>query len=274
MSSPAAKPTLFTLRIAPPRSARRLVGAGAVAVVVLLWWIATLGAGAENRFVSPVILPSPAEVIRSFPTLLYERALLPSIAATLKRVLIGFGLAVLVGVPLGIAAGAWRVLEAAGAPIALFGRNLPVAALIPLTILWFGIDETQKVMFIFIACVPFVYADTVAAIAAVPDRYVETAQTLGASSGQIVRKVLVALAIPDIYTSLRHLFGLAFGYIMLAELINAQHGLGYLLMTSQRRGLSEHIILILLIIGLLAYGIDRLLFWFQRGLFPHRAPED
>src|SRR5438094_665153 len=176
MSSPAAKPTLFALRIAPPRSARRLVGAGAVAVVVLLWWIATLGAGAENRFVSPVILPSPAEVIRSFPSLLRERALLQSIAATLRRVLVGFG--------------------------------------------------------------------------------------------------LVALALPDIYNSLRHLFGLAFGYIMLAELINAQHGLGYLLMTSQRRGLSEHIILILLIIGALAYGIDRMLFWFQRGLFPHRAPED
>ena len=114
----------------------------------------------------------------------------------------------------------------------------------------------------------------VAAIANVPERYVETAQTLGASSWQIVVKVLVALAIPDIYNSLRHLFGLAFGYIMLAELINAQHGLGYLLMTSQRRGLSEHIILILLIIGLLAYGIDRVLYWLQRGLFPYRAAEE
>src|SRR5882672_4065939 len=272
--SPESRPTLFALRIAPPRMTRRLVGAGAVGVVVLIWWLATTGVGAENRLVSPVILPSPAEVIRSFPSLLNERALLQSIAATLKRVLIGFGLAVIVGVPLGIVAGSWRVVEAAAAPLALFGRNLPVAALIPLTILWFGIDETQKVMFIFIATVPFVFSETVAAVASVPDRYVETAQTLGASSSQIVRKVLVALALPDIYNSLRHLFGLAFGYIMLAELINAQHGLGYLLMTSQRRGMSEHIILILIIIGLLAYGIDRLLFWFQRGLFPHRVIEE
>src|SRR5919197_3160412 len=274
MLPPASKPTLLALRIAPPRSTRRLVGAGAVALVVLLWWIATLGDGPENRLVSPVILPSPAEVIRSFPSLLRDRALLQSIAATLRRVLVGFGLAALVGVPLGIVAGSWRVVESAGAPLALFGRNLPVAALIPLTILWFGIDETQKIMFIFIACVPFVYADAVAAIVNVPDRYVETAQTLGATAFQIVRKVLVALALPDIYNSLRHLFWLAFGYIMLAELINAQHGLGYLLMASQRRGLSEHIILILIIIGALAYGIDRLLFWFQRGLFPHRVPED
>jgi ABC-type nitrate/sulfonate/bicarbonate transport system permease component len=269
-----AKPSLLTLRLSPPPLTRRLVGGAAMGVVVLLWWLATTGLGSEDRLISPIILPSPAEVVRSFPTLLNERALVQSVAATLQRVLIGFGLAALVGVPLGIVAGAWRVAEAAGAPLAVFGRNLPVAALIPLTILWFGIDEMQKVMFIFIACVPFVYSDTVAAVANVPARYVETAQTLGASASQIVRKVLVGLALPDIYSSLRHLFGLAFGYIMLAELINAQHGLGYLLMTSQRRGLSEHIILILIIIGLLAYGIDRLLFWFERGLFPHRVLED
>jgi len=266
--------SLLALRIPPSRTTRRLVGAGAVAFIVLLWWLATTGLGAEDRFISPVILPSPAEVARSFPALFRERALLESIAATLRRVLIGFGMAALVGIPLGIVAGSWRVLEAAAAPVALFGRNLPVAALIPLTILWFGIDETQKVVFIFIACVPFVYSDVVSAIGSVPERYVETAQTLGASPLQIVRKVLLPLALPEIYNSLRHLFGLAFGYIMLAELINAQRGLGSLLMMSQRRGLSEHIILILIIIGLLAYSIDRLLYFFQRGLFPYRVVEE
>jgi len=269
-----SRPPLYTLRVPPSPMTGRLVGAAAVGGVVLAWWLVTSGLGSEDRLISPVILPSPAEVVRSFPSLVRDRALVASIAATLRRVLLGFGLAALVGVPLGIVAGSWRVVEAGGAPLALFGRNLPVAALIPLTILWFGIDEAQKVMFIFVACVPFVYSDAAAAVANVPDRYIETAQTLGATPFQIVRKVLVALALPDIYKSLRHLFGLAFGYIMLAELINAQHGLGYLLMTSQRRGLSEHIILILIIIGLLAYGIDRLLFWFERGLFPYRRIEE
>src|SRR6266850_7671278 len=98
--------TLIALRLPPPPTTRRLVGVAAVGVVVLLWWLATTGVGAENRLVSPVILPSPAEVIRSFPSLLNERGLLQSIAATLRRVLIGFGLATAVGVPLGIAAGA------------------------------------------------------------------------------------------------------------------------------------------------------------------------
>src|SRR5258708_10423031 len=157
-----SNPSLLALRLSPPRMTRRLIGLGAMAVIVLLWWLATLGAAAENRLISPVILPSPAEVIRSFPSLLNDRGLIQSIAATLKRVLIGFGLAVLVGVPLGILAGSWRVIEAAGSPIALFGRNLPVAALIPLTILWFGIDETKNGMFIFTATVPSVYPPALA----------------------------------------------------------------------------------------------------------------
>jgi NitT/TauT family transport system permease protein len=263
----------FSLRAALTPSRRRLVGALGVVVTVGVWHVLTMGATAETRVISPVLLPSPAEVVGSVPSLVRDRALLASAAATLQRVISGFGLAILVGVPLGIVAGAYRTLDALLAPLSLFGRNVPVAVLIPLTILWFGIDETQKTMFIFIATVPFVFFDAARAVANVQDRYVETAQTLGASPLQVLSKVLIALALPDIYASLRSLFGLAFGYIMLAELVNAKHGLGFLLMASQRRGLTEHIFAILILIGLLAFGIDRVLLWFQRGLFPYRGTE-
>jgi NitT/TauT family transport system permease protein len=277
-TGPVAQPSLlqrvFTLREPPPPLIKRAVGIVGVGLAVLLWFLITLGSTPETRMVSPVVLPSPSEVLRSIPTLFSERALVASTAATLRRVITGFGLAIVVGVPLGILAGAYRIFDAFTGPISVFLRNIPVAVLIPLTILWFGIDETQKVMFIFIATAPFVFFDATRAVAGVHERYIETAQTLGASPAQVVMKVLIPLAMPDIYDSLRSLFGLAFGYIMLAELVNAEHGLGYLLMSSQRRGLTEHIFAILIVIGLLAYGIDRLLYWFQRGLFPHRTEED
>jgi NitT/TauT family transport system permease protein len=265
---------LFTLRADPPPMVRRAIGAVGVGLVLILWWLLTLGATPESRVISPVLVPSPMEVLRSIPTLFTERALLESTAATLKRVISGFGLAILVGVPLGILAGSYRLFDALTGPLSLFARNIPVAVLIPLTILWFGIDESQKTMFIFIATAPFVFFEAARAVIGVHDRYVETAQTLGASSRQVVTKVLIALAMPDIFASLRNLFGLAFGYIMLAELVNAKYGLGYLLMTSQRRGLTEHIFAILILIGLLAYGIDRILFWFERGLFPYRVSSE
>jgi NitT/TauT family transport system permease protein len=273
-SQPSLLRRLFTLREPPPPAIKRLVGFAGVAVAVLIWFLVTLGSTPETRLVSPVVLPSPLEVLKSIPTLFTERALVASTAATLRRVITGFGLAILVGVPLGILAGAYRIFDAFTGPISVFLRNIPVAVLIPLTILWFGIDETQKTMFIFIATSPFIFFDASRAVAGVHERYVETAQTLGATPRQIVMKVLIPLALPDIYNSLRNLFGLAFGYIMLAELVNAEHGLGYLLMSSQRRGLTEHIFAILIVIGLLAYGIDRMLYWFQRGLFPYRTEED
>lgn len=264
---------LWTLRAEPSFWTGKLLGAACLALLGLYWWALTAGAEAHERVISPTLMPSPAEVWASVGMLFDELGLVTSIAASLRRVLLGFGLAIAVGVPLGIVAGSWRAIRAFFAPMVLFGRNIPIAALIPLTILSFGIGETQKVMFIFIACVPFIFADAASAVIDIPDRYVETAQTLGARSWQVVAKVLLPLSLPSIYTSLRHLFGLAFGYIMLAELINAEHGLGHIIQVCQRRGLNEPIFVILIVIGLLAYGIDRFLVFFQRGLFPYRKGE-
>jgi ABC-type nitrate/sulfonate/bicarbonate transport system permease component len=259
----------LSLRRAPSLLAGKGLGAVCIGLVLVVWTLATHGA-AEERLVSPTLLPAPLEVLAGFPALAADGALVDAVVATLRRVLTGFLLAVAVGVPLGMAAGAWRAVGAFLSPLVMVGRNIPLAALIPLTILWFGIDETQKVMFIFIATVPFVFSDAAAAVVEVSDRYVETAKTLGASDLQVVGKVLVPLALPSVFTSLRSLFGIAFGYIMLAELINARHGLGYMLSLSQRRGHTDHIFLVLILIGLLAWAIDQGLAFFQRGLFPYR----
>ena len=246
-----------------------------LAAVLAVWFVITAGPAGEpeKRFVSPTTLPSVAETFQAIPRVFGERKLVANTLVTLKRVCLGFGLSAAVGVPLGILAACFPALRAFLAPLMVFGRNIPVAALIPLTFFFFGIGEFQKVMFLFIASVAFVLSDTTAAVLDVPQRYVDTALTLGASRWQIITKVLGPLAAPSIFNSLRLLFGLAFGYVMLAELVkfgSASGGLGDLINMSQRRGEREPIILVLVIIPMVAWAIDRALWWLQSDLFPYR----
>lgn len=320
-----------TIRDAPSYAEGLAFGAACIAFVLLVWWLLTVGEG-DARLVDAYTLPSPKETFESFPDL-WKRELSRSILISLIRVLGGFLLAAAIGVPLGVVAGSYPRVNAFFKPLVIFGRSIPIAALIPLTMVWFGLGEFNKVMFIFLATIAFVIFDTVNTVNAVPDRFIDTAYTLGAhgsrkkgariatftgviygalimigwhmmrddagrtlgtelsSSGawirftcgfvlgfalwypiaghQVLRKVILPLALPDIVNSLRLIFGLAFGYIMLAEVINAKTGIGALIINSQRRGFQEHIYLCLFIITLLAWGIDRAIMLLQRQLFPH-----
>jgi ABC-type nitrate/sulfonate/bicarbonate transport system permease component len=264
---PAPPPWWRTLRADPPYPIRIALGAGLIALIFLVWWFVTRG-GPTVAIISPSKLPSPGSVARSVPTL--KGSLFDGIIATLERVLLGVVLAAIVGVVLGVIAGSSRAVSAAVAPVVIFLRSIPMGALLPLMLMLFGAGESQKVMFIFFAIVPFVFSDSVKAISIVPERYVETAQTLGASNRQILLKVLVPLALPDIITSLRFQFGLALGYVMLAEAINAPSGLGHMLNTNENRGLIEQNYALLFIIAVLAFMIDFLVRFFQRGIFQWR----
>lgn len=238
-----------------------------------LWWWVTRGETNEERIVSPVTLPSISETFATAPLLWNDRNLLQNTLVTLRRVTLGFLLAVVVGVPLGVLAGCFGPVHAFISPLILFGRNIPIAALVGVTFLFFGIEEKQKILFIFFAVVAFVIADTIVAIVEIGQEYVDTAYTLGASRWQAIIKVLVPLAMPAIFESLRILFGLAFGYIMLAEMVKFSDefgGIGNLILTAMRTGPKAHTYLILLLVPAIALAIDRLLYLVQRSLFPHR----
>jgi len=255
------------LRADPPVQIRVAIGMALIAFIVLVWWLVTRG-DAISAFVSPSKLPSPGAVAGSFDSL--KGSLADGIIATLERVFLGVLLAAVVGVALGVLAGTNRAVGAAVAPIVIFLRSIPMGAMLPLMLMLFATGEKQKVMFIFFAIVPFVFSDTVKAISNVPERYVETAQTLGASNRQILGKVLVPLALPDIVTSLRFQFGLALGYVMLAEAIATTSGLGVMLNNNERMGNIEQNYALLFVIALLAFLIDFAIRFFQRGVFQWR----
>ena len=270
--APSLAARLFGLRKPIPRWLALGMGLLFLLFVFGLWSFVTAGE-AEERIVSRLVLPSPSETFESFEELWFERALTRNVLVTIRRVLLGFLLACLVGIPLGVFCGCFPLMQAFFLPLTVFGRNIPLAALIPLTFAAFGVAETQKVMFIFIACVMFITWDASVAIRDVHQRYVDTAYTLGARTHQVIMKVLVPLAMPSVFNSLRLLFGLAFGYIMLAEVVklgDEAGGLGDIIRQSQRRGLNEHIWLILILIPMIAILIDRCLLWVQHQLFPYR----
>jgi ABC-type nitrate/sulfonate/bicarbonate transport system permease component len=262
----------LTLRKPIPRWVAFLLGVLCILLCLTAWWFVTRG-DYEERIVGVLTLPSPYETFSEFDELFSDDFdIVSNTLVTLRRVALGFLLAVVIGVPLGVLAGCFPWFNSFLNPIVLFGRNIPLAAILPLLIFISSSGEQRKVLFIFIACVAFVVSDTARAVMDVASRYVDTAYTLGASRWQTIIKVLVPLAMPTIFGSFRVMFGLAFGYIMLAESIRNPEdvgGLGFQISTFQRRGLREHLYLIILIIPVVALIVDQFLFWMQRQLFPH-----
>jgi len=272
--------SLFGLREEIPRWLSIVAGLSAIVICALLWYWTTAGAG-EERILGHSQLPSIKETAEKFPSVwdseAPERHLWDNTLKSLTRVIIGFALALAVGIPVGIACGCFPLCRSFFAPLVLFGRNIPIAALIPLLLAMFQTGEVQKYMFIFVACVAFIVADTIDAIADVAQRYVDTALTLGASRMQIVFKVLVPLSMPTVFNSLRVLFGLAFGYIMLVEFMHegdGAGGLGFLLNIARRRGITEYTVIIILTIPLVAWLIDQMLFVLQCWLFPWKYQKE
>ena len=268
---PRPPPWWKTLRADPPAYLRLALGAAMISLVFFIWWLLTRGEPTE-AIISPVKMPAPGPVLDAANDLkdLEGRPFEEHVWVTMARILKGVGYAAFFGITLGVLAGSFRAVSAALAPVVIFLRSIPIAGLMPLVFAFATGGEQQKTLFVFLAVVPFVFSDTIRAISSVPQRYVETAETLGASKSQIIRKVLFPLALPDIITSLRFQFGLAFGYIMLAEAIAAEHGLGAMLNVNEKRGNIEQNYLLLFVIAAIAFVIDWGVRTLQRGVFPYR----
>jgi NitT/TauT family transport system permease protein len=177
---------------------------------------------------------------------------------------------VAIAFPLGLLMGAFTKVKAMFNPIAVFGAYLPIPALVPLTLSLFGTGEGQKVAFLALAFTIYLLPLIVQSVDAVDDVYLKTAYTLGAGTWAAVRKVLLAVAWPDIYQAMRLGFGIGWSYIILAEMVDIGRGLGGIIIVSQRQGPREHIYLVLLAIVAIAFVTDKLWQLGGRALFPYR----
>lgn len=262
------------IRGQPPLWARVLLGIVPIAVIVVAWWVLTAGP-VEQRTIAPTILPSPTEVFS--PAILHklfsDRDLLHHIGVSMRRIGLGYLLAAVIVLPLGVIMGAFGSARSVFAPTVTASAYIPIATLVPLTMSWFGIDEKQKVVFLAIAFGIYLLPLVVTAINRVPDIYLRTSYTLGADRRTAVLRVLVPIAAPDIWQAMRLAFGVGWTYLVLTEVVVLVDGLGYLVAQSQRRGPREHIYLVILIITLIAWVADLAWDRIGRWLFPYKQVE-
>lgn len=215
---------LFALRAPLPRRVQTYLAFAAPALVMTLWCVLSYG-----DIVSDSFLPSPTEVLRGFLQLTFEKNLGAAVLTSTKRITLAFLLAAAVALPLGVAMGAFEPVNRFFEPVMAPLRFMPISAFIPLLIVWFGIDEAQKVAFLFLGVFVYLLPVVVTAIRAVPQEYVDTAYTLGASKWQVVKTVLVPAALPEIVDSFRVMNAIAWTYVILAEAVNPGTSLGYLI---------------------------------------------
>lgn len=221
-----------------------------------------------SGFIKPFFLPTPAAVFDSVVKLFRDLNLLGDIWISLYRILIGFTLAVIFSIPLGIYIGMSKKGEAFFEPIVSFVRYIPPSAFVPLFILWFGIGELQKVLLIFIGTAPFLTLLIFDVVANTKKEYVEAAYTLGAKKKDIIYRIIIPQSLPGIWDAMRIMTGAAWTLVVLAEIIAATSGLGYLIITSQRFLKTSNVIAAIFIIGLLGLFTDLMFKLSYKKLFP------
>ena len=248
-----------------PVTGRRRAALGALffAVFVAVWAAATLGG-----FVPRTFLADPWTMLQEGWSLFTQYGFARDIGVTVWRVVGGFVIAAALAVPLGIAMGAYKPVEAFFEPFVSFARYLPASAFIPLLILWAGIGELQKLLVIFIGSFFQIVLMVAVTVGATRRDLVEAAYTLGASARGVVRRVLLPSSAPAIAESLRLVLGWAWTYVIVAELIGASSGIGHMITDSQALLNTGQIIFGIIVIGVIGLVSD---FAFKRGnaaLFP------
>ncbi|WP_437677627.1 ABC transporter permease [Sorangium sp. So ce131] len=242
-----------------------------VRVLVLLSLLLAWQAVTSLGLVSPRVLASPSTVAQTGLELLASGELPRHLWVSLGRVSRGLALGVSAGVTLALVAGLFRLGEdVLDAPIQML-RTLPVLALVPLFILWFGIGETPKVALVSLGTFFPVYLNTYAGIRSVDNKLVEAAATLGLGRLGLVAHVVLPGALPSALVGLRHSMGVAWLVLVISEQINATAGIGYL-MTNAREFLRTDIIVLgLVIYALLGLSTDLFVRWLERNVLGWRA---
>jgi NitT/TauT family transport system permease protein len=254
--------SLFRITVRLTAAQFTVISAVVFATLLLLWW----GAAAAH-LVPPLFLPGPAVVLRRLIDLAASGQLQADTLISVQRIMIGFLIATMFSLPIGMLIGCSKAWEASIEPLVDFIRYMPVVAFVPLTILWTGTGDVQKYLIIWIGTFFQQVLMVMDNVKSVPWDFVNLGRTLQMSERQILLRIVLPSAMPGIWDTLRITLGWAWTWLVLAELVAATSGLGYRIVTAQRFFQTDTIIGYILVLGCFGLATDQTMKAIGRRLF-------
>jgi NitT/TauT family transport system permease protein len=232
------------------------------AVLFFGWWLA-----AEIDLAKDIFLPGPIDVWNRGVELVEDGTLWDDTKVSFVRITIGFLISTAIALPIGILIGTYRSAEAAIEPPVDFIRYMPAVAFLPLTIVWVGVDESQKWLIIFIGTFFQQVLLVMDNVKRVPREYVDISRTLGMRDTSTLRRIVLPAAAPAIWDTLRITLGWAWTWLVIAELVAASDGLGHRIIVAQRYFQTDTIFVGILVIGMLGLIMDQIMKFTGKRIF-------
>lgn len=263
---PAARAHQF-----PAEGQSKAVSLATVFALILLWWAST-----RNGWLPPLVLPSPAAIGDALMAahrgeLQGGKTLFEHFIWSFGRVLAGFALACATAIPIGILMGVSRLARGVFDPPIEFYRPLPPLAYLPLIVIWFGIDETAKILLIYLACFAPLAVSARAGVRSAQSEQIHAALSMGASNLQVIRHVILPAALPEILTGMRIAIGFGWTTLVAAELVAATVGLGQLVMNASNFLRTDVVVMGILVIGVVAWLFDLGMRHVERRMVPWKG---
>ncbi len=246
-----------------PHHLSLLLSAIALAIPLLLWALFSY-----TGWVEPMFLPTPTAVLKAGITMFREDNLIVDILVSCGRVFAGFAVAAIIGVPVGIAMGTFPSMESLFSPIVGTVRYMPVMAFVPLIIIWVGLGEASKTIIIFLGVVLYNAIMVTDAVKFIPKEMIQVAYTLGANRFQVLTKVILQAVFPSVLDTLRVNVSGAWNFLVIAELVASENGLGFTIVQAQRFLQTDKVLFCICLIGAIGLIIDYSLRWLSQILTP------
>ena len=264
--NPSLRRVKAYLRPRAPLSSRERLTISALGICAFFgFWLLVTAAG----WIQPFFLPNPIDVATRLAQMVLFEGYLSDVWSSAYRVFGGFLIASLVAIPIGILIGNFPFFRSLVEPLLSTARYLPATAFVPLMIIWLGINESQKIAVIFIGTF-FPLALFIASISeGVSSDLMNSAYSLGASSRQVFFKVLLPACVPAIVDALRITAGIAWTYVIVAELVGADNGMGIAILQAQRYLLTDQVIAGIVAVGILGVLTDLAFRLAHRKFFPY-----